>query len=133
MNWPTAFWPITREPELDRFRNGAEISISIIAFILDYFGVKLMKTFYKKSKKNYFNAILDPFSSRQKWILLEKRFRKFLNIPTIYHQANNLKKIMSHSWEKCWTERRMDRRTDRQWFYRTLRRAGVQLVEQTFC
>ena len=42
----------------------------------------------------------------------------------IYHRTKNQKKLLSHSWEK-W---HMDRKP---WFYRTLRRTGVEKTKLT--
>ena len=36
---------------------------------------------------------------------------EFLNIPIIYHDAKNLKKLTTHSWQKC---RTADGQTNRQ-------------------
>ena len=88
-----------------------------------------MTNFFKKIQKHLFGPIFPKFG--QKWIYLKKGLSHFLNIPIIYHHTQNQKKkTMSHSWEKCQTDRwtdRKNRHTDRQpWFYRTLQRTGVQ-------
>ena len=86
-----------------------------------------MTKYFKKSKKPYFAAILRPScpnlgKNEFSW---KKGLCQFLNIPIIYHQAKNQKKLMIHSWKKC----RTDGRTDRQrWFYKTLRRTGIQYL-----
>ena len=41
-----------------------------------------------------------------------KGLYQFLDIPIIYHCANNHKKVMSHFWEKRWTDGRADRLAD---------------------
>ena len=58
-----------------------------------------MTKFFKKSKKPYFGAILGPFfqdlgKNEFSW---KKGLCQFLNIPIIYHHAENQKKIISHS------------------------------------
>ena len=72
------------------------------------------------------------------WILVfildyfqEKR-PQCLNIPIIYHHAKNPKKLMTHFWEKCWTD--WCRQTHRQClFYRTLHRTGAQKCNWNWC
>ena len=116
-----------------RYGTVGEISTTILVSILDYFREKLKTKFSKKSKKPYFGAILDPFCPNLRKIEFswKKGLCQFLDIPIIYHHAKNQKKLLSHFWEKCQTDGRTDgwtnRQTDRQWwFYRTLRRTGVQ-------
>ena len=97
-----------------RYRVGVEISIKILVFTLDYFQEKLMTKFFKKSKKPYFRAMWPfwPFLPKfgQKWIFLEKNLRQFLNILIIYRR----KKLICHSWGKCWTDGWMDRHAEGQ-------------------
>ena len=85
-------------------RYGGEISITVLAFILDYFQEKLpWQNFWKNPK----NRILGPF-----WALFAqistinfpgKKGCQFLNILIIYNCAKNQKKLINHSWEKYWT------------------------------
>ena len=98
------------------------ITISIIlAFTLDDSTKNYCQIFQKIRNK----AILSPFclnlgKNEFSW---KKGLRQFLNILIIYHSAKNQKKLMTHSWEKCRTDRQKDRHW---WFCRTLRRTGVQ-------
>ena len=83
------------------------------------------KSFQKIQKK----TILVPF-----WVLScpTKKGCQFLNIPIIYHQAKNQKKLKTHSWEKCRTDGRRDGQTDRQTdngdFFRTLCNGGPMRI-----
>ena len=96
-----------------RYGTDEETSITILVFILDYFQEKLMANFFKKSKKIYFGAILGPFcpSLGKNEFSWKKGSVSLINIPIIYHHAKNQKKLMSYSWEKCQTDRQMDRQT----------------------
>ena len=92
-----------------------------------------MTKFFKKFKKICLEAILGTFclNSGRNEFSYTKGLSQFLDIPIIYHRAKNQKKLLSHFWEKVqtdgWTDRQRNRWTDRQqWFYRTLRRTGVQ-------
>ena len=52
---------------------------------------------------------------------------QFLSISINYHHAKNHKKLMRHCWEKYWTDGRTEnRQTVQKWFYRILRKTGVQ-------
>ena len=78
--WPTAFCPITQEPEFCQIWD-CNIN-NVLVFILDYFQEKLITKFFKKSKKSYFGAILPK--SGQKRIFPEKR------APSVFKYSNNL-------------------------------------------
>ena len=79
--------------------------------ILDFFQEKLMTKCFKKP---YFGDILGSFcpNSGKTEFFWKERLCQFLNIPIIYHRAKNQNKLISHSWEKCWTDGQTDRRTD---------------------
>ena len=67
-----------------------------------------MSKFFKKSKKNYFGAILGLFLPKiaQKYIFLEKGLCQFLNISpllNIYHHAKNQKKTNDQFLRKMQT------------------------------
>ena len=82
-----------------------------------------MTKLFKKFKNPYFEVILGPFCSNlgKNEFSWKKGLCQFLNIPIGYHCAQNQKKLMSHSREKC----RLIGRTDRQqWFYKTLHDRG---------
>ena len=111
------------DPQLEtksfaRYGVGVEISVKILVFTLYYFQEKLMTKFIKKYKKLYVGAMcsFSPFlpKFRQKWIFLEKRLCQLLNIQIIYHRAKNQKKLICHSWRKCWTDGWMGRQTEGQ-------------------
>ena len=84
-----------------------------------------MTKFFKKSTKPHFGAILGPFDQNLgknefSWNIFKAR--QFLDIFIIYHRAKTQKKIYWPIPEKT------DERADGQrWFYRILRRSGVQL------
>ena len=67
-----------------------------------------MTKFFKKLSKPYFcpNFGKSEFS----W---KKGICQVLNIPTIYNRAKNQKKLMTYYWEKCWTDKRTNRWTER--------------------
>ena len=44
----------------------------------------------------------------------KKELCQFSHITIIYQRGKNQKKLMCHFWEKCWTDRWMNRRKDRQ-------------------
>ena len=51
IGWLTAFWPITREPELCQIWGiGGERSTAILVSILDYFQEKRMRKIFKNPK-----------------------------------------------------------------------------------
>ena len=58
-----------------------------------------MTKFFKKPKKKYFGAILDPFCSDfgKNEFSWKKGFHLLLYIPIIYYRAKNQKKLISHS------------------------------------
>ena len=71
-----------------RYGSGGEMSITILAFILDYFQEKVMPKFFKKAKKTL-GAILGPF-----WALFFK-FGKKMNFsekraPSVFRYSNYL-------------------------------------------
>ena len=68
-----------------------EISITILAFIIDYFQEKLTSKIFSKNPKN---TTLDSF-----WGPCH-----LFNIRVTYHSAKNQKNLMSHSWENCWMD-----------------------------
>ena len=74
-----------------------------------------MTEFFKKSKKPYSRAILDPLCPNlgKNEFYWKKGLCQFLNIPIIYHRAKNFKKLIIHSREKCQTEEQTDGQTDR--------------------
>ena len=72
----------------------AEISITIVIFILDYFQEKLVTTFFRKSKKSYFTAILCSFCPNLGQM-------EFSWIKGLCLFIQNQKNIISHSLEKC--------------------------------
>ena len=119
-DWLSAFWPINQEQEFcqvwDCCRNISNISFHFRSFPSKTFSV--FNKFFKKSKQNYFWANLGLFCSN----LVKNEFSwkrglcQFLNISIIYHHIKNQKKLMSHFWEKCWTDVWTDRQ---QWFCRT--------------
>ena len=81
-----------------------------------------MTKVFKKSQKK---PILVPF-----WVLScpnspTKKGCQFLNIPIIYHHAQNQKKLKTHSWEKCRTDGRRDGQTDGRMDGRTDRQKTV--------
>ena len=59
-----------------------------------------MTKFFKKSQKPYFAAILGQ--NEYYW---KKGLVQFFNTPIIYYRAKNQKKLMTHSSEKCRTDR----------------------------
>ena len=101
-----------------------------ISFLFRLFPRKTNDKIFQKIQKN---PILGPFWAvfAQMWAkmhFLGKKLCHFLDIQIIYHRAKIQKYLLSHFWEKCWADRRTD--IDRKrWFYRTLCRTGVQLVD----
>ena len=85
---------------------------SNISFHFRLFPRKTNDQFFKKSKDpilglwGYFGLLLPKFEQRN---FPGKRLRQFLNIPIIYHRAKNQKKLIWHSWGKCWNDGWMDR------------------------
>ena len=107
-DWLSAFWSINREQEFcqiwDWWWNINNISFHFRSFWRKTF--EILNNILKKSKQNYFRANLGPFCSDSvknefSW---KRGLFQFLNIPIIYHHVENQKKLMSHSWDKCWTD-----------------------------
>ena len=108
MDWATAFWPITREPKFCQLWTDDEISITILASILNS-NISFHSRFFQKIQKSL--GYFGPFFSKpvQKSIFVEKRA-----LP-VFKYSNDLLscnisiyiyiKIISHSWEKCQTDR----------------------------
>ena len=71
-----------------RFEIGGEMS-TILLFTVDYVQEKLMTKFFKTQKNPIFGSFCPNLG--KKWIFLEKRSVRFLNIPIIYHRAKNHK------------------------------------------
>ena len=70
------------------------------------------KLFQKIQKSLFWDQFeLFFFQILAKWNFFEKGLCQFLNIPTIFCHVKNQKKQFSHSWGKCWTDRRMHRQT----------------------
>ena len=109
-DWLSAFWPITREPYQEFYQIWWNIN-NTISFHFRLFPQKINdKIFPKKNKKKgQFGPFLLKFG--QKWLFMEKRALPVFNNPNIYHHIKNQKKLMSHSWEKCWTDGWADRQT----------------------
>ena len=61
-----------------KYGTGDEILITILVLILHNFQEKIMRSFFKKSKKNYFRATLGP--SFQIWVKLKTPGKKALSI-----------------------------------------------------
>ena len=125
-NWPTAFRPINQEPEFCKVCDWWWNISNNISFDFRLFPGKIKKKL-KKSKKPYFGANLGNFwpNLRKNKLSWKKGLCQFLNNSIIYHGANNLKKVTTHSLQKCQTA---DGQTE-QWFYRTLQRTGVQNIK----
>ena len=133
---PTAFWPVTREPEFcqlwDWWRN---INYNV-SFHFNYFQKKLMTKFFKKSRKHYLGVILGPFFQfGQKWVFLGKWtlsvFKHSNYLPSCEKSEKDKKPFLRimPNWQ---TDGRTDRRTDRQrWFYRTIHWTGVQKTNKS--
>ena len=92
-----------------RYGIGGKISITILVFTLDYLQEKLLTKFFKRPKKPYFRTILGLLYSNlgQKWIFLEKRAL------SVFKYSTYLKKLFTHSWEKCQTDIRREGQTGR--------------------
>ena len=68
-----------------------------------------MTKLFRKSKKPYFGVILGflpKFGHKQ--IFLEKRALSVFTCSTYLPWCKNQKKVMTHCWEKCWTDRQTD-------------------------
>ena len=100
---------------------GSEISITILVFILDYFQEKTNDKIFQKNPQK---PILGPFwvlfltnlgKNEFSWI---ERALSVFKYSSVYCHAKNQEELMSHSWEKCQTDKRTDeqagRWTDRQ-------------------
>ena len=66
------------------------------------------ENFEKKSQKSYFGTIWG-----QKKFFWRKGLFQFLNISLIYHRAKNQKETNAISLEKCQTDKRTDKQTDK--------------------
>ena len=66
----------------------------------------------KKSPKS---LILGPFGGKKEFSWRKGLFQ-FLNISLIYHRAKNQKETNAISLEKCQTDKRTDKQTDKLWF-----------------
>ena len=65
----------------------------------------------QKIKKNCLGTILGHLRQNlgKNEFPWKKELHQFLNILIICHCAKNRKKLMGHSWEKCWTDGQRDR------------------------
>ena len=102
-DWPTAFWPITRELE---FCHNNNISFHF-------------RLFPGKTKDEILGAILGPFPQNfgKNEFYWKKGLCQFLNIPIMYHHAKNQKKTNDPFLRKMLNWRkdgRTDKKTDRQ-------------------
>ena len=95
-----------------------------ISFISVFFHEKLRANFSKNQK----NPILGLFRTLFSQICGKTNFPEKMALSVLKYSnylCQNLKKLMSFSWEKCWTYRK----TDRQWsFYMTRHRTELQLL-----
>ena len=109
---------ITRGPEFCQIWGWCWNINKDISFHFRLLPRKTNDKFFKKIQKTLFGAMWPfwPFLAKpgQKWIFLEKRISQFLNIPIICHRAKNQKKLICHSWGKCWTDGWMGRQTEGQ-------------------
>ena len=118
---------------------GGEILKTILVSILEFFQEKLMTKFLKNPKR----PILRPFWTLFNQIWAKMSFPGIKGSVSFYiFQLSTIvpkirKKLLSHFSEKCWTDWRTEKQTDRQtnwqayirWFYRNLRRTGVLNVK----
>ena len=100
------FGPKLENQDFARYRIGGEISITVLVFTSDHFQEKLITKFFKKSKIPYCGAIFGPFCPNldKNWFFWKKGLCQFVNITIIYHSLKIRKKLMTCSWEKCWTD-----------------------------
>ena len=125
MDWATAFWPITREPKFCQLWTDDEISITILASILNS-NISFHSHFFQKIQKSL--GYFGPFFSKpvQKSIFVEKRALPVFKYSndllscniSIYIYKNNkpfLRKMPN--WQ-------MDVHAGGEWFYRTICRKG---------
>ena len=103
----------------------------ILVSILDYFQEKLKTKFSKKIQKTLFWGHFGPLLPKfvQNWNFLERRalsvFRYSNYLPSCWKSEKNYWVISEKNAEL--TDGQADELTARQWwFYRTLRRTGVQ-------
>ena len=101
----TAFEPITEDPGFCQIYDWCCNINNNVGFHFILFPRKTNDKISQKIQKPYFGTILAFFA--QTWI-----FCQFLNIPIIYHGAKNQKKLVWHSWGKCWTDGWMDRQME---------------------
>ena len=108
---PTTFWLITRDLEFCQIWNWWWNINNIISFLFRLFPGKINTKFFKKSKKPYLGTILGSFF----WIWAKINFPGKRSL-SAFKYSNYLpsckktsKKLMSHSWEKCRTDRQTDR------------------------
>ena len=95
-----------------------------ISFHFRLFPRKTNDKIFQKIQKALFWGHFGPFLPK---FAGKNGLCQFLDIPIIYNCAKNQRKLLSHFWEKRRTDGRTDRQIDRQqWFYKTLRRTGVQ-------
>ena len=110
-DWLTAFWVIIQEPEFCQIWDWWWNINESISFHF--------RLFPGKTNGNIFQIIQKVFFWGPFWVFLLKsgqiRINHFLNIQVIYHHAKNQKKVLTHSWDKCWTYREATvRQADRQ-------------------
>ena len=116
-NWPSAFWPITREPELFQIWDWWWNTNNNISFPFRLYPRTNDKIFQKIQKKNL--GQFGPFCSNlvKNTFSCKRGHCQFLNIPIIYHHVKNLKKTNEPFLRKMmnWCMgRQTDRQTDRQ-------------------
>ena len=107
-DWLTAFWPINREPEFCQIWDWWWNINNNISFHFRLFPRKLFKILHKlkKFKKIVLGLIWAHFAQiGQKWIFMEKRALPFFNYSNyLPFQLSTNYSLMSHCWQKCWTD-----------------------------
>ena len=85
--------------------------LNINSNISFHFKLFWRKTNYKIFQKPRFWDHLGLFCSNldKNEFSRKKGICQFLNVPFIYHHTKNQKKLMCHSWGKCWTHGWIDR------------------------
>ena len=82
--------------------------LTILVFILDHFPEKLITKFFKYSKKIYFGGnfglVSLKFEEKNTWEKGLCQWQKSTIVTKISIVAKIRKKLMSHCWEKCWTD-----------------------------
>ena len=132
MNWPTAFWSITREPEFCQISDWWWNINENNSFHFRLFPGKLMTKFFQKSKKTlfwcHFGQFLPKF--REKWIFLEKRaltgFKYSNYLPRSKKSENYNNRFLIKMLNCWWTDKQTDREP---WFCRTLHGTAVQKIK----